>query len=500
MLIKIKNRNVSNKIAHQMIAFVVVLLIFSASFIDVAAASLDVVSTGENYNSMGLIKSQVDKTYFVSEYLIDKTGWDVPRQNCFWFGNELATSYNRALLDSTPYSGLSVPDMLEYTYAKDFTKTKSYRDRWNDMYWRVSNIIVDIESSCGYTSAYPVINGKQLTMNDYRNLYATILNTKTDLDKLLKEIADFYDETYSLANFNSSSSPNKFNSNLFGIFRSAWLGLGNVIGSIGVNSESSHNLLGFSWSSDSIKAFANSISGVIKTFAYFIAVIGFCVNIISSSLQYELLTIKGGVKVFAGVILVKFWIDLSVDICIWVLNIINNLAYEIFSGDGLPVMSASDFAVNGADEVSNDWFDFIGAIINFLTGWIYRLPITLLLIVLIVCVCIVFIKIIARCFELTCLVAVSPIFFATLVGEATVPYFKKFVSAFLSTAMYMVFIAITYSVGTSWINGMTAISPGAGLGVYASSFMTVLPKCLVIIGICFIMVKPPKVLTSLVDG
>ena len=136
------------------------------------------------------------------------------------------------------------------------------------------------------------------------------------------------------------------------------------------------------------------------------------------------------------------------------------------------------------------------AIIEFITGF----PSLILIIIMIVCIVLVIIKLVARCFELTCLVSLSPIFFATLVGEESKRYFRKFMSAFLSTAGYIAYVAIVYAVGTRWVAQATEPNLVSSLAQLFLPIISTLPRAIIIIACCRVMVKPPKVLLSLTDG
>ena len=136
------------------------------------------------------------------------------------------------------------------------------------------------------------------------------------------------------------------------------------------------------------------------------------------------------------------------------------------------------------------------AIIEFITGF----PSLILIIIMIVCIVLVIIKLVARCFELTCLVALSPIFFATLVGEESKRYFRKFMSAFLTTAGYIAYVAIVYAVGTRWVAQATEPNLNTSLSSLFLPIISTLPRAIIIIACCRVMVKPPKVLLSLTDG
>lgn len=280
-----------------------------------------------------------------------------------------------------------------------------------------------------------------------------------------------------------------------------------MLKNIGTNSMNTNSLLGMSWTSNDIEGIANIISSVMKTFAYAIACILFGINVTTTSLQYEILTLRGGVKVFARVLLVKIWIDLAIPICMYVLNIINSLAVQIFKmftiTNGSPIFQISDLVKFDVD-TDNGILEWIikaaESIINFFANFICKMPALAIIVILVICIVSVLIKIIARAFELTALVAVSPLFFASLVGEETKQYFKKFISAFLSTAGYIVFMAIVYVVASKWIQQCTSATLVQNPGDLVLSVLNLLPKTLIIIACCRIMKKPPKVLTSLFDG
>ena len=267
-----------------------------------------------------------------------------------------------------------------------------------------------------------------------------------------------------------------------------WTQLRVIISDVGFGSGNTNRFLGISTSSDSIRSIADSVAGVTKTFAYAIAVILFGVNITTTALQNEILTLRGGIKVFARVM--------------YTLGIVNSLARQVLttlsSGNG------SVFGNSGVNSSSASGWGAIlkmvtrifNAIIEFITGF----PSLILIIIMIVCIVLVIIKLVARCFELTCLVSLSPIFFATLVGEESKRYFRKFMSAFLSTAGYIAYVAIVYAVGTRWVAQATEPNLVSSLAQLYLPIISTLPRAIIIIACCRVMVKPPKVLLSLTDG
>ena len=335
-----------------------------------------------------------------------------------------------------------------------------------------------------------------------QNLYNQIMDKQEKLQTLSSEITD----SYALASSGSEYPDIANDISIAGIngINTMWNWLGNMIKTLGTGSTNTSSLLGISWTSADIENVANSVAGVVKTFAYAIACILFGINVTSTALQYELLTLRGGIKVFVRVIFTKIWIDLAIPICIYILNLINYLAQQIlglFTTNNFVVFwdtGVVSFQADTGSWVLDVVIKAIEKLINFFTNIIYSLPTLAVVVVLFVIIISVFIKIVSRAFEITALVTVSPIFFATLVGEGTKRYFMKFVSAFLSTVGYIVFVAIVYAVASQWIQSCT--TPATNIAEVLSLLISRLPKTIIIIACCRVMKKPPKVLTSLFEG
>lgn len=94
--------------------------------------------------------------------------------------------------------------------------------------------------------------------------------------------------------------------------------------------------------------------------------------------------------------------------------------------------------------------------------------------------------------------AISPLAFACVANDEAKVYFKKFIGAFLSTCLYMTFMIICYAIGSQWLS-----EANSALDVATNSFFTnmkqLIPRFVIIFGICRIMAKPPKALTNLID-
>lgn len=149
-----------------------------------------------------------------------------------------------------------------------------------------------------------------------------------------------------------------------------WNELGVLIKAIGTGSTSTSYLFGVSWTSDNIKDIANTVSPIIKAFAYGLAGVLFGINVSRSALQFELMEAKGLFKIFARVLLIKVWIDLSINICIYVLAIVNSLTSQVINTFtySQTIFDAYNASSNQS-VVDNDAFGGIGAIINLITSF-----------------------------------------------------------------------------------------------------------------------------------
>lgn len=453
--------------------------------------SLSTVSVFAKSNNWGLVTSQINTSYF-HEY-IDMNGWSSVRERCYVNANTLTSSFNIYVVDTD--NAKNVIYQMEYIYDKSGSRTATaYSDRWNNLYADLVNLTENVKQLCGGGPNVPVINGKEVTTEAYQNLVADIATKTSELNVLVSDI----NSSYASAQYQAVDITSQFNGTNYNIFTTLWNQLGLFITSIGNSSDTSAMIFGVSWTSDNIKNIANTVSPIVKSFAYFIACVLFGINVSRSALQFELMETKGVFKIFARVLLIKIWIDLSITICIYIINIISSLTKQIVSEFTYNTFAFTTFTSSIGDATANDSFNGIGALINFLYQIFLTLPYSILCIVLIVSIISVIIKLIARGFEMTALVTVSPIFFATLVGEETRMYFKKFISAFLSTCCSLFFIAIVYAVATIWINDSTVITD-TSLTSIVSAFGNSFGRCLIVLAACRIIRKPPKVLVDLLS-
>ena len=434
-------------------------------------------------NSWNLIVSQAegsDYFYAVGNGGSAKPQWSVIRQNCFIICKRLTTSFNSCITEFD--DDLNIIKILEWFYDNgQASYAVELGTKWNTFNAHVTNFINETAELVGYGESVPTVNDKEVTVEQYQNLYSRI---NTELDSLNAYVSDVR-SNYQASKISSDGGMSGALGDSGGIVNYLWTQLRVIVSDIGFGSGMTNRFLGVTTSSESIRTIADSISGVTKTFAYAIAVILFGVNITTTALQNEILTLRGGIKVFARVILVKIWIDLAI------LTTLSASGGSVFGNSSINSSSAS-----GWGAILKMVTRIFNAIIEFITGF----PSLILIIIMIVCIVLVIIKLVARCFELTCLVSLSPIFFATLVGEESKRYFRKFMSAFLTTAGYIAYVAIVYAVGTRWVAQATEPNLVTSLSSLFLPIISTLPRAIIIIACCRVMVKPPKVLLSLTDG
>ena len=244
-----------------------------------------------------------------------------------------------------------------------------------------------------------------------------------------------------------------------------------------------------------LEGFVNEFSRIFVIFATSLIVVLFGINIIKTALEYELFTLKGAVKVFARLILAELWIQLSTKICIMVVKIFNELMTSIIHSI---VSSGALKSITFTFKVTRSNTYLIGDIVDFLKNLVPFLFVLLLIGAALVIFVIVYIKLIVRSLEIAMLSVVSPVFFACSVGEATLPYFKKFITAFLSVGAEIVFMGVVYLALLWYCKGVT-VNPVDLNDLYnmTSSGGTFYTYIAVSVACGIMMIRPPQVLKDL---
>ena len=110
-----------------------------------------------------------------------------------------------------------------------------------------------------------------------------------------------------------------------------------------------------------------------------------------------------------------------------------------------------------------------------------------------------YVKLIIRTIEISMLTVVSPVFFACSVGEATMPYFKKFISTFLAVGAEIIFMGLVYLAYLWYCQGVS-LSGVAVSDLYnfsSTSAATFYTYTAVTVACGVMMIRPPQVLRDL---
>lgn len=245
-----------------------------------------------------------------------------------------------------------------------------------------------------------------------------------------------------------------------------------------------------------LQEFINTFSGVFMVFASALMILLFGVNVLSSAIQYQLFTLKGAVTTIARLFFAELWVQLSTKICVMVIKIFNELLASILAEFTSSVKTAS---IHFSASRSGVWL--VGDILDFFVNLFpYLLVITIFLSIIIVFM-IVYIKLVIRVLEIAMMIVVSPVFFACSVGEATMPYFKKFVSALIAVGAEIVFMAVVYIAYMWYIssNETTVIVQVYELYQGGDTVKNLFTYVAITLACGIMMIRPPRVLRELVN-
>lgn len=245
------------------------------------------------------------------------------------------------------------------------------------------------------------------------------------------------------------------------------------------------------FSINSIKS--SKVINIFKTFGYSLVLVFFSVTLIESTIKYEIFTIKGGAMIFGRLLISKVVIDSSVNICGYILTEVSKLLTSMSDS-----MKANEFMMIPdvqivASAKSKLWI--LGPFVDLFISGIMMLPVIIIGLVAIICAGTIVIKLIFRSFELAMLMVVSPAFFACASADVTKPYFKNFIINFIRCAFQIIFMAVVWVVVVQWQINKTTFGTYADLGSY---IWNMVPNLFTMIAMTIIMIKPPKILTSLI--
>lgn len=243
-----------------------------------------------------------------------------------------------------------------------------------------------------------------------------------------------------------------------------------------------------------VKSFKNSAAyGIFVNVGYSLVLVFFAASLIENTIKYEIFTLRGSVQILGRLLISKLFIDLSGTICIYILNVCTSITSEIFDSAG----EMLEWNIPNIASVvkSNVWL--VGGILDVITAIIIIIPVIIIAIAMIFAASIIMVRLVLRSLELSLLIIVSPAFFACYSSDVTRPYFKSFIMTFIQCAVQIVFMAVVYFVGTSFIVNADTMNTDSIAEVWLW-FTNTAPMAIIALAIAIMMIKPPKVLTGLI--
>lgn len=271
---------------------------------------------------------------------------------------------------------------------------------------------------------------------------------------------------------------------LFNVPETLWNFLGTSIS----NSASAEGSL-FGLSLNSVNTAAENMLPYINVLAYLILIIGFGISLSHSSLESQLTTPRGAIRIFIELGVAKLWVDLSLRLCLLVIKLINSIAAQAVNG----LTDTTIFDGTSLVDILTSLFSGISCTpLATISALIQTLPDIIIAIVLIVCIIKVMIRLVTRNFELACFLVLAPAGFASAVSDATRPYFRRFLGSFINAALQILLIAVTFNVLSVWISAVNSSSTS-----YISSVGNEWVVMIIVCAMSRFISKPPESISNI---
>ena len=236
------------------------------------------------------------------------------------------------------------------------------------------------------------------------------------------------------------------------------------------------------------------IIAVMRTIAYSIAILFFSVNLIETTVKYEIVSMRGFASVFGRMIFSKIIIDSAATICMKIIGTTQWMISQVNAQMNITAKAAfSDTSISSS--TSKLWV--IGKIIDFFNSTANALPLLIMALVVLIVSMLILGKLMIRSIQLAMMISVSPVFFACACADVTKQYFKNFLTGFLQCALQIVFMVIVFWIGCGVLNGH-AIG-GDIFMEFKSTTMNAYRAIIVYIVMGIMIVKPPKFLTNAIN-
>lgn len=273
-----------------------------------------------------------------------------------------------------------------------------------------------------------------------------------------------------------------------------WSNLLSGISDLFTNFDTSFDIQGF------VDTFAGA-RGVITIFASSLIVLFFAVNLLESTVQYQLFTLKGAANVFGRLLLAETWVNLSVQICMMIIQIFNELTASFVSAIGSSGL-LDNMTMEFHATKSGTWL--VGDIVDFFNNLLPLLVFAGILLIMLGVWGASYIKLTIRSIELGMMTIVSPAFFACLTGETTKQYFRKFLMTFIGIVAEILFMALVFGAYCYWLKDNMGSSPiiisVSDIYAWNDKAVSYIQYVVMTVACGIMIVKPPAVLKSLVNG
>ncbi len=385
---------------------------------------------------------------------------------------------------------------VEHTLA-DINTLINKIDTWysNSIQGDMEEKLKNWSSDNDHYSEYP------FSYEDYSKAYFAALNSNfdgnTDYDKLYSDLETQFRKLQNLVNsgyvspdLETGDTPIGIANSVFLLYKDLLPVVTDTFKSLANSSVTSTVMFGFDYN-----AVADTVFPIFKVIAYALIIIFAGINALESALQYEMFTLRGGVKILARLLFAKIWVDLSLVVCRAIVSMSAEWLVEITN---LTTSIANNINIGVSLQSSDAWI--IGWLIDFFNGVLLAIGILIVILPLYVLIIILFVKLFIRSFELAMLQCVSPVFFACLTGEATKQYFRKFILTYIAVVVEVVFMALVWYIYIDYLNQAFSISPStSSVSEVFSLENGILNFMMVSIGAYILMIKPPKILRNLVQ-
>lgn len=315
------------------------------------------------------------------------------------------------------------------------------------------------------------------------------LKESVDSIDLTQELTDFYNQKASAGSGESVDGMVGYTNNQISGANQLWKWVGQVMESGGDTSVLNDTiLLGVDLDSFT-STYTTTLSAFMKTLAYSLVLIFFSVNLIESTVKYEIVTLRGAVSFGGRLLIGKIVIDLSTTICMKVVGITEWICGNLVMAGG----AATDLIETQAQSGTGSSLWVIGKIIDFFNVITNIGPFLIVGLVVMIISIAILIKLMIRNIQLAVMVIAAPPFFATLATDTTKHYFRNYITSFLQCALQVVFMCLVWYVGIFLLNNQT-IQGNLWADLGANTNITRILMIYIVMGI--MICKPPKFLTN----